>query len=75
MVVIKAKINNRNSIFHSSKLYESDAIIELLSVIKKLFSQVKYKILEISNQIPPIQKEEENYLDRLNRTKLTKLKL
>lgn len=75
MVVIKLRINNHNSIFYSSKLYESDAIIELLLVIKKLFSQAKYKIFEITGQITPIQKQEKSYLERVNEVKLSKLKL
>ena len=69
MVIIKLKVNNSNSVFKSEELYESDAVLAMLKAVGKN----KFKILEISGQIPPIQKEEKSYLERVNEVKMSKL--
>lgn len=65
MVIIKL----RGGFFKSSKLYESDAIIEMLKVI----GRNKFKILEITGQIPPIKIKQKSYLERINEVKMSKL--
>ena len=70
MVVIKLKVNNINSTFYSNKLYESDAILDMLKALKAIFKSYVFKIQDITGQIPVPPIVHKVHLDMYNTAKM-----